>query len=122
MSDQSLPNKQDSIQKLIDSFAEHEPPFSSLGTPFLADTEATQALVEMGSDAIPALVKSLDDSNSKVAMYAAYVLGQMDDPSVLPALRQTKARYEAKEPKEEYDFGVISSAGRAIDRLDELTK
>ena len=102
------------IEQFISSFAEHQPPFSSLGTPFLVDTEATNALVAIGTAAVPALTAALAANNPKIAMYAAYCLGHIGDTSVLPALRQIVDHYAAKEPKEEYDFAVISAANQAI--------
>lgn len=108
---------QKKIKELISSFADHEPPFTSLGTPFLADTEATQDLVQMGQAAVPELIKGLSSDNPKTVMYAAYCLGQIGDRSALPALRQGKERYMAHEPKREYDFGVISAIDQAEEKL-----
>jgi HEAT repeat protein len=105
------------IKRLIDSLAGQEPPFSSLGTPFLVDTEVTEALVRRGKAAVPALTEALEHGEAKTAMYAAYCLGQIGDPAALPALEATRDRYLAKEPKAEYDFGVVSAANRAIEQL-----
>ena len=110
------------IERLIRSFADHEPVFGNLGTAFPIDSEATEALVQMGSRAVPALVKSLDSENPKIILYAAYCLGQIGDPSALTALRQTAERHSSKEPKGEFDFAVVSAASRAIDSLSESSK
>jgi hypothetical protein len=117
MSGSSEGRAQRSIDQLIASFAEHQPPFSSLGTPFLVDTEATDALVRMGGAAAPALEAALEDDNPKIVMYAAYCLGLMGDPSVLPSLRHTRARYEAREPKRAEDYAVIGAVSEAEERL-----
>lgn len=117
MSESSNGEAQRSIEELIASFAEHEPPFSSLGTPFLVDTEATDALVRIGGAAVPALEAALEDEDPKIAMYAAYSLGLIGDPSVLSALRRTRARYEAREPKQKGDYAVIGAVNRAEERL-----
>lgn len=113
---------QETIKKLILSFADHEPVVGNLGTPFPVDSEATRALVQMGSDAVPELVKSLDSENPKIILYAAYCLGQTGDSSVLSALRQTMESYSSKEPKREFDFAIVSTASRAIDSLSESSK
>lgn len=108
---------QERIKELISSFADHEPPFTSLGTPLLADTEATQTLVKMGQAAVPELIEGLRAENPKIAMYVAYCLGQIGDRSALPALQQTREGYLAKEPKGEYDFGVVSVINQAEEQL-----
>lgn len=105
------------VKKLISSFAEHEPPLWNHGVPFLVDTLATQTLVQMGQEAVPGLIEGLDSENPKIAMYAAYCLGQIGDGSALPALRQARERYLAQEPKREYDFGVISAMDQAEEKL-----
>jgi HEAT repeat protein len=107
------------IKRLIAALADQEPPFSSLGTPFLVDTEVTDALVRRGKAAVPALTDALEHGEPKIAMYAAYCLGQIGDPATLPALAAARDKYLAREPKAEYDFGVVSAASRAIEQLQE---
>jgi hypothetical protein len=109
----------ENIKGLISSFAHHEPPFTSLGTPFLVDTETTQALVKIGKPALPALIEALDSQDPKIVMYAAYCIGQIGYSYVLPELRRTKHRFIAKEPKVEYDFGVISAINQAEDKMSK---
>ncbi|HSL00270.1 MAG TPA: HEAT repeat domain-containing protein [Rubrobacteraceae bacterium] len=106
-----------SIDQLIASFAEHEPPFSSLGTPFLVDTEETEALVRKGEAAVPALETALEDDDPSIVMYAAYCLGFIGDRSALPALRRTRARHEARAPMQAEDYAVISAISQAEERL-----
>ena len=117
MGESSNGEAQRSIEELIASFAEHEPPFSSLGMPFLVDTEATDALVRMGDAAVPSLEAALEDDDPKITMYSAYCLGLIGNPSVLPALGRTLARYEAREPKQSQDYAVIGAVNRAEERL-----
>ncbi len=105
------------IKRLIDSFADQEPPLWMQGTPLLADTEATESLVRMGRTAVPALVNALDAQNPKIVMYAAFCLGLIGDRAALPALERTKGTYAASEPKGEYSFGVISAVNRALENL-----
>lgn len=106
------------IATLIRSFSGHEPPFSSLGTAFLVDTQTTQRLVEFGAKAVPQLLEGLNAHDPKTAMYSAYCLGQIGDRMVLPALRQARERYMAHEPKHEYDFTVISAIAQAEEALN----
>jgi HEAT repeat protein len=108
---------QETIKRLIDSFAGQEPPLWMQGTPLLADTEATESLVRMGHTAVPALVNALDAQNPKIVMYAAFCLGLIGDRSALAALERTKGEYAAIEPKGQYGFGVISTVNRALDNL-----
>jgi HEAT repeat protein len=103
--------------RLIQTLAEEEPAFFSLGTPVLVDGDATRALVADGRDAVPQLIRALEADDPKVAMYAAYCLGQIGDPSAAPHLRSLSSRYAAKEPASEYDTGVASVATAAADRL-----
>ena len=117
MSESSNGEAARSTDELIASFAEHEPPFSSLGMPFLVDTEATDALVRRRDAAVPALEAALEDDNPKIVMYAAYCLGLIGDRSVLPALRRARARNEAREPKQSEDYAVIGAVSQAEERL-----
>jgi HEAT repeat protein len=105
------------VGKWIRALADQAPPFTSLGTPFLTDTEATRSLVNIGASAVPALVHALDHENAKVVMYAAYCLGLIGDRSAIPALRRVKEKYSRREPRTEYDFGVISAVNKAEERL-----
>lgn len=105
-----------SIDRLIESLARQEPPFSSLGVPLLADTETTQALVEHGEAALVPLEKALSSADPKIAMYAAYTLGLLGYRSSLPALRQVLERQAAEE--EPTDFAVRSAVTRAIERIE----
>jgi HEAT repeat protein len=107
------------LDRLIASFASLEPPASSLGAPILADTKETNAVVAMGAAAVPALTTALAGDDPKVAMYAAYCLGQIADEAALPELRRTRARYAAHEPKGEHDFAVLAALNRAEQQLAE---
>jgi hypothetical protein len=106
-----------STDELIASFAEHEPPVSSMGTPFLVDTEATEVLVRKGEAAVPALEAALEDDDPRIVMYAAYCLGLIGDRSVLPALGRTRARFETCDPKRSEDYAVIGAVNQAEQRL-----
>lgn len=105
------------IQRLIDALESLEPAMHSLGTPLLADTPTTDALVACGSSARGALEAVLVEGTPHAAMYAAHCLGRIGDAAALPALEAAVARYVAKTPKEGDDFGVISAGRQAIERL-----
>jgi HEAT repeat protein len=107
----------DRLDALIASFARLEPPFSSLGTPFLVDTEATNAVVALGSAALPKLGEALAGKDANIAMYAAYCLGLIGDPAALPALLRARERYASHEPKQAGDYAVLSGIDRAVERL-----
>jgi HEAT repeat protein len=109
--------QENKVQALISQLAQAEPAFHSLGTPVVADTDATRALVRIGRPAVPLLIAALDAPDAKMAMYAAYCLGQIQDSSAISALAGTKSRFEGKEPKGPYDFGVISAVNRALEQL-----
>lgn len=103
--------------RLIEALAEEEPAFFSLGTPVLADGDVTRALVADGQAAVPQLVRALEGDDSKIAMFAAYCLGQIGDRSAVPHLLSLRSRYTAKEPTSEFDLGAVSAATAALDRL-----
>jgi len=117
MPEPSQGDQQNKIGRLIDSLADQEPLFFSLGTPIVTDNEVTDDLIAWGKAAIPALTAALEHGEPKIAMYAAYCLGQIGDSAALPALEATREKYLAKEPKAEYDFGVVSASNRAIEQL-----
>jgi HEAT repeat protein len=108
----------EAIRRLIGALAAQQPAFSSLGTPFLVDTETTSALVALGAAAVPALTTALG-ADATTAMYAAYCLGQIGDRSALPALTQMRDSYAAKDPKAGDDYGALSAARRAIELLSQ---
>ncbi len=89
----------------------------SLGTPLLADTPTTDALVGCGSQALGILEVALSDGEPRVAMYAAYCLGRIGDPRAVATLSAVLTRYKQKVPRQPFDFGVISAATQAIQRL-----
>jgi HEAT repeat protein len=107
------------IEELIRLLNDQEPPFSSLGTPFLVDNEVTGALVKIGARGVPTFIKALQNKQPKIIMYVAYCLGQIGDSSAVSALHKTRQKYLTKEPKEELDFGVVSACTQAIERLQD---
>lgn len=105
------------LRRLIGELASLEPAMYSLGTPLLTDTPTTDTLVACGARALLALEGALSAGEPRTAMYAAYCLGLIGDAAALPALRAALSRYATKLPKEAFDFGVVSAAQKAIERL-----
>jgi hypothetical protein len=105
------------VTELISELAAIEPPFSSLGMPFLADTEVTRELVSRGADAVPALTAALASPEPRIVLYAAYCLGLIGDRSVLPILRRIRERHEQRRPKLDTDFSIVGAIIQAEERL-----
>jgi HEAT repeat protein len=109
--------REDDVQALISQLAQAEPPMQSLGTPLLADTETTRALVRIGQPAVAPLIAALDAADPKIATYAAYCLGLIGDRAAIAPLKRARARLETKQPKGPYDFGGLSAVDQALERL-----
>jgi len=62
------------FRKLIDPFANDDPPLISLGVPLLADTDHTSEVVAKGGEALPLLLDALKSRNAKIVMYSAYCM------------------------------------------------
>src|SRR5688572_27147269 len=96
------------IMRMIESFAGIEPPFSSLGAPFLADTEETNAVVACGEAALMPLLAALGSDNPKVVMYAAYCLGTVGDDGARESLHRLVQAQERKKAKGPWDYAILS--------------
>jgi HEAT repeat protein len=73
---------------------------------------AAQALQELGSPAVPALIRALQHPDNHVRWHAARVLGKIGTPEAIPALIQAQ---------EDVDNGVRWLAGEALIQLgDEI--
>ncbi|MCX7114206.1 MAG: hypothetical protein NTX45_29880 [Proteobacteria bacterium] len=81
------------------------------------DTETTDALIRMGAGVVPKLEAALVSDDPKIVMYVAYCLGLIGDDTALPTLQHTRAKYIDREPKQQYDFAVISAINKAEERL-----
>ncbi len=58
------------------------------------------ALTNIGTPAVPALVKVLKNADPYTRTFAAYLLGEIGDAKALPALREVAQKYPVKEVKE----------------------
>ena len=54
--------------------------------------DATEALVQIGKDAVPALVQALQDQNEYVRLHAAWALGEMGTPEALKAVKEYESQ------------------------------
>ncbi|OYY68097.1 HEAT repeat domain-containing protein [Sphingomonas sp. 28-63-12] len=113
-----MPSAED-FERLIGALGAIDPPFSSLGTPFLVDTRETAALVQHGSLAVTALEAALSSANPTIAMYAAYCLGLIGDARAVPTLREALRRHRDNQPKTSSDFAIESAIAGALNRLGE---
>lgn len=106
------------IDSILASLETVEPTWDSLGTPEPAETEDFVKLVAMGEDAVPHLIAraSLRDSPRQMA-YIAKALGRIGDPIAVTTLRELRQVFQAKEPKNEWDFAVIGQCNVALSRL-----
>ncbi|MDD5436422.1 MAG: HEAT repeat domain-containing protein, partial [Candidatus Omnitrophica bacterium] len=68
-------------------------------------------LVEIGSPAIPLLIKALKDQDSDIRQYAAETLGKIGDKEALPALNEA-----LKDEKDEVGVSIAIALGRIGDK------
>ena len=114
------PNVNESvIQALIQHLAKEEPVAMSLGTPFLADSETTDALVAIGSPAVPFLIEALKSDNGRIVMYAAYTLGLIGDSRAVPGLVRLRDIYLEEGTQHAESSGILSAANTALERLSD---
>jgi HEAT repeat protein len=71
---------------------------------------AAEALVKIGTPAVPALIQALGDSDSAVRCAAAWALGDLGDPQAMPALIQAL---------EDLDEAVRRAAAKALGDLGD---
>jgi hypothetical protein len=102
------------ISKIIADCESEEPPFSSLGTPYIGENSAALKIIAMGTSAAPGLCDLLPGSSPKAAACIAYCLGRIGDNATLIKLEDTLLIYENKNPKGPYDYAFIGNAKEAI--------
>jgi hypothetical protein len=111
---EDLPAK---IRALIANCENAEPPFSSLGTPFVGQEEATQEILELGATAVEPLLELLPTAGPHAAACIAFCLGQLGDRRAVRPLQQALSWYEAKTLKGSFDFAFIGNARAALAQL-----
>jgi HEAT repeat protein len=105
------------IRRLIAACEQEEPPFSSLGTPYVGLNKAAQEIIDLGSAAIAPLLALLPSALPHSAASIAFCLGQLGDRKAIPLLKETLNQYEAKQEKGPYDYAFIGNARTALDML-----
>ena len=89
-----------------------------LGTPVIDGQDPDLLrLVNAGTAAIPQLLSMLDTSTARQAAWIVAALGRIGDPSVLPALKEICARWEIREPEDEWNHAVRGQCRLALDQL-----
>lgn len=90
---------------------------------------AAEALIKVGTSAIPALVKALNDTNWQVRRYAAEALGKIGDVSVVPDLIQafesstrTVRRYVTEALGKIGDISAVPILIKALKDTDSLVR
>ncbi|HBB35197.1 MAG TPA: hypothetical protein DDZ80_03950 [Cyanobacteria bacterium UBA8803] len=116
MNKQELPSQDvlKKVRQLITQCEEAEPPFDSLGTPYVGISEETQNVIDMGSTAVPALCELLPTATAHAAACIAFCLGRLGDSRAIPVLEQMLARYENKKDKSPFDYAFIGNAREAL--------
>lgn len=111
------------VESLLMTLEGVQPVAYDLGTPQLAEPEAVQTLVGMGPAIVPALIEHLSGERSKQQLaYAAMVLGRIGDRQALVSLQELRARFQARVPKDEWDYAVIGQCNVAIAHLEPPAK
>lgn len=107
------------VDSLLDELEKTEPAFESLGTPEPRETDAVRRLVAMGAPIVPHLIERTRAAGSaKTMAYLALILGRIGDARAVTPLRELQARYQAREPKGEWDYAVLGQCNVALGRLE----
>lgn len=107
----------DKVRALIATCEQEEPAFSSLGTPYVGLNPATEEIIHLGAAAVEILLELLPQASPQAAACIAFCLGQLHERRAIPRLKETLARYEAKQAKSPFDYAFIGNAHAALDLL-----
>jgi len=105
------------IRALLVALAARDPVAYDLGTPQLVEAEELDELVALGGDAVAVLMELAATLPARPAAYAVLALGRIGEQHTVQALRELRAAYERREPKDEWDFAVIGQATLALRAL-----
>jgi hypothetical protein len=105
------------IRRLVAACEQEEPPFSSLGTPYVGLDQYTQEIINLGALAVMPLLDLLPSAFPHSAASIAFCLGQLGDQRAIPLLKETLNRYEKKQEKGPYDYAFIGNARAALNLL-----
>lgn len=108
------------VDLLLSDLDRVEPVSFDLGTPELFEIDAMQEIVNMGTEIVPILLEHIQRSGSKTRIaYIVLVLNNIGDIRALTPLLALRARYQALETKDEWDYAVIGQCNLAIKKLEE---
>jgi hypothetical protein len=111
----------DRVDKLLGELEGVEPPFESLGTPVLGESDALDKLVSMGAEIVPLLVeRTRENVGGKKLAYIALVLSRIGERQAAEPLRALRARLQAWPAKDQWDYAAIGQCDIALARLSEL--
>jgi hypothetical protein len=99
-----------------------EPVSFDLGTPELCVNEPVRQLVARGTPIVPYLLDYLrGDIPKKRVAYIVLALREIGDIRALTLLIDLRARYQKREPKDEWDYAVIGQCNLAIEQFQKST-
>ncbi len=110
-------NMLEKVRKLIAQCERVEPPFTSLGTPYVGLDKESQKVIDLGTDAVPYLCELIPSATPHAAAYIAFCLGQLGDSRAIPMLKETLDRFEKKKDKGPFDYAFIGNAREALQRI-----
>lgn len=107
------------MDALLGELEREEPVSFSLGTPELLESDAVRTLVGLGPAIVPLLLERLRAGGpSKRLAYIALVLNRIGDARALAPLRELRASFQARQPKDEWDHAVIGQCNLALHHLE----
>jgi hypothetical protein len=106
------------VDELLREHDTAEPGSYQLGTPEVPETDALRRLVGMGTDAVPHLIARLgEEQPARRVACAVLALNRIGDQRAITPLAEVLARYEARHPKNVWDYAVIGQCRLALERL-----
>jgi hypothetical protein len=107
------------VDSLLAEAEKADPVSYNLGTPVLIQGDPVSRLVDLGAEIVPYLIDvSRGDASSRRHAYVALVLGRIGEAAAIAPLRDLCARYQRREPKDEWDYAVIGQCNHAMSQLE----
>jgi hypothetical protein len=111
------------VDSLLHELDRVEPVSFDLGTPELLEVDAVHELVDIGSEIVPLLLDRIQrNAPKKRTAYIVVVLNRIGDIRALAPLLDLRARYRARETKDEWDHAVIGQSNLAIEQLEKQVR
>ncbi|MEM7482915.1 MAG: hypothetical protein AAF481_17205 [Acidobacteriota bacterium] len=106
------------VRSLIGQLEALTPTDAEVGTPQVQPNSVTDQLVAIGDLALPELVATLSTGSPGQKAFAAFVLGEIGNPSVIPDLEALRDALENQSlPLQELDYMQLAEAREAITAL-----